>query len=92
MFGAFGSAPAATSLTFVSGYAAENGLGESLGLTKPLVAVRNTRALGKKDLIHNDLLPDVKVDPETYEVRIDGEPITSEPATELPLAQRYFLF
>ena len=92
MFGAFGTAPAATSLTFVSGYAAENGLEESLGLTKPLVAVRNTRSLGKKDLIHNDLLPDVKVDPETYEVRIDGELITSEPATELPLAQRYFLF
>ena len=92
MFGAYGAAPAATSLTFVSGHAAGSGLGESLGLTKPLVPVRNTRALGKKDLIHNDLLPDVKVDPETYEVRIDGELITSEPATELPLAQRYFLF
>ncbi len=92
MFGAYGAAPAATSLTFVSGHAAENGLGESLGLRKALVPVRNTRALGKGDLIHNDLLPDVKVDPETYEVRVDGERITSEPAAELPLAQRYFLF
>ena len=92
MFGAFGSAPTATSLTFVSGYAARNGLGDHLGLAKPLVPVGNTRALGKKDLIHNDLLPDVKVDPETYEVRVDGELITSEPAMELPLAQRYFLF
>ncbi len=92
MFGAFGAAPAATSLTFVSGHAAEGGLDESLELRKPLVPVRNTRALGKKDLIHNNLLPDVKVDPETYEVRVDGELITSEPAVELPLAQRYFLF
>ncbi|HET7480107.1 MAG TPA: urease subunit alpha [Rubrobacteraceae bacterium] len=92
MFGAFGSAPAATSLTFVSGYAAENGLRESLGLKKQLTPVRNTRALGKTDLIHNDLLPDIEVDPETYEVRVDGEVITCEPAAELPLAQRYFLF
>lgn len=92
MFGAYGAAPAATALTFVSGSAAQNGLGEHLGLRKPLVPVRNTRALGKEDLVHNGLLPDVKVDPETYEVRVDGERITSEPATELPLAQRYFLF
>lgn len=92
MFGAFGSAPAATSLTFVSGYAAENGLRDSLGLKKRLTPVRNTRALNKTDLIHNDLLPNIEVDPETYEVRIDGQLITSEPAAELPLAQRYFLF
>ncbi len=92
MFGAYGAAPAATSLTFVSGHAAENDLGESLGLRRPLVPVGHTRALGKGDLIHNDLLPNVKVDPESYEVRVDGELITSEPATELPLAQRYFLF
>ncbi len=92
MFGAFGSTPAATSLTFVSGAAAENGLGESVGLKKRLAAVGNTRAIGKADLIHNDHLPDIEVDPETYEVRVDGELITSEPAVELPLAQRYFLF
>jgi urease subunit alpha len=92
MFGAFGSAPAAISLTFVSGAAAENDLRESLGLGKRLAPVRNTRSLGKKDLIHNDLLPEISVDPETYEVRLDGQLVTSEPAAELPLAQRYFLF
>lgn len=92
MFGAFGAAPAATALTFVSGYAAGSGLGESLGLRKSLVPVRDTRTLGKGDLIHNHLLPDIKVDPETYEVHVEGERITSEPAAELPLAQRYFLF
>jgi urease subunit alpha len=92
MFGAFGAAPAATSLTFVSGAAAENGLKETLGLAKQLAPVRNTRSLGKADLIHNDLLPDIHVDPETYEVRVDGQLVTSEPAAELPLGQRYFLF
>jgi urease subunit alpha len=92
MFGAFGRAPAATCLTFVSRAAAENGVGETLGLQKQLVPVRNTRTLRKADMIHNDLLPDIKVDPETYEVRVDGEVLTSEPASELPLAQRYFLF
>jgi urease subunit alpha len=54
--------------------------------------VRNTRNLGKADMVHNDLAPEIGVDPETYEVRVDGELITSEPASELPLAQRYFLF
>jgi urease subunit alpha len=92
MFGAFGRTPAATCLTFVSRAAAENGVGETLGLRKQLVPVQNTRALRKTDMIHNDLLPDIKVDPETYEVRVDGEVLTSEPASELPLAQRYFLF
>ncbi len=92
MFGAFGSATRDTCLTFVSGDAAGNGLSESLGLRKQFAPVRNTRSLGKKDLIHNDLLPDIEVDPETYEVRIDGQLITSKPAAELPLAQRYFLF
>lgn len=92
MFGSFGKAPAATSLVFVSGYAAQDGLGESLGLDKSVVPVRNTRALGKRDLIHNDLIPRIEVDPETYEVSVDDALITSEPATELPLAQRYFLF
>jgi len=92
MFGALGGGPAATSLTFVSGAAAENGLAADLGLRKTLAPVRNTRSLGKKDMVHNDLAPEIKVDPETYEVRVDGELVTSEPATELPLAQRYFLF
>jgi urease subunit alpha len=92
MFGALGAAPASTALTFVSKAAAENGLKERLGLRKQLVPVQNTRALKKTDMIHNDLLPNIEVDPETYEVRVDGELVTSEPATELPLAQRYFLF
>ena len=92
MFGAFGRAPVATCLTFVSKAAAENSVGETLGLRKQLVPVQNTRALRKTDMFHNDLLPDIKVDPETYEVRVDGEVLTSEPASELPLTQRYFLF
>jgi urease subunit alpha len=92
MFGAFGAAPAATCLTFVSNAAAENGIKEALGLRKQLVSVRNTRELSKADMVHNDLLPNIEVDPETYEVRVDEETLTSEPASELPLAQRYFLF
>ena len=92
MFGALGSAPAATSLTFVSQAAADDGLKESLGLAKRLAPVHGTRSLGKTNLIHNDLLPEIAVDPETYEVRLDGQLVTSEPAAELPLAQRYFLF
>ncbi|MBV9455202.1 MAG: urease subunit alpha, partial [Rubrobacter sp.] len=92
MFGALGVAPAATSLTFVSQAAVENGVKESLGLEKQLVPAHKTRSLRKTDMIHNDLLPDIKVDPETYEVQVDGEVLTSEPASELPLAQRYFLF
>jgi urease subunit alpha len=92
MFGAYGAAPAATSLTFVSQAAADDGLGESLDLRKRLAPVRGTRSLGKRDLIHNNLLPKIEVDPETYEVRLDGQLVTSEPAAELPLAQRYFLF
>ncbi len=92
MFAAFGSAPAATSLIFVSRAAVENGVRERLGLKKQLVPIHNTRGLKKTDMLHNDLLPDIHVDPETYEVRVYGEILTSEPASELPLAQRYFLF
>ena len=90
MFGAFGSAMRDTCLTFVS--QAANGSLEDLGLGKSLTQVRNTRTIGKKDMVHNDLLPDIEVDPETYEVRVEGEVLTSEPAGKLPLAQRYFLF
>ena len=61
-------------------------------MTKPLVAVADTRSLGKKDMRRNDALPHIEVDPETYEVRADGELLTCEPAEELPLTQRYFLF
>ena len=92
MFGAFGGAVAATSVSFVSRAALDAGVGEKLKLAKRLAAVRGTRTLAKSDMVHNDLAPHVEVDPETYEVRADGQLLTCEPATVLPLAQRYFLF
>ncbi len=92
MFGHFGRAPASLSLSFVSQAAYENGLGQQLGLQKQLVPVRNCRNVGKKDLIHNQLLPKIEVNPETYEVKADGQILTCEPASVLPMAQRYFLF
>lgn len=92
MFGAFGGAIAPTSLTFLSKAAVENGLPEKLGLQKRAVAVENCRNVGKKDLLHNDATPNIEVDPESYEVRADGELLTCEPAQSLPMAQRYFLF
>ncbi len=91
MFGAFGRA-LRTSVTFVSQAALKNPAIASLGLARPLEPVKNTRALGKKDMIHNGWLPKIAVDPETYEVRADGELLTCEPAKVLPMAQRYFLF
>jgi urease subunit alpha len=92
MFGAFGKALTASSLVFVSGAAAENNLRDKLGVEKQLVAVENTRTINKKSMIHNDATPDIQVDPETYEVRADGELLTCAPADMLPMAQRYFLF
>jgi urease subunit alpha len=92
MFGAFGRATAATSLAFVSRAALEDGIERRLGLGKRAVAVSNCRALGKARMIHNSATPLIEVDPETYEVRVDGLRITCEPASVLPLAQRYFLF
>ena len=92
MFGAQGGAQAATSVTFVSQAAAEQGVGEELGLARSTVAVQGCREIRKSDMIHNGLEPEMEVDPETYEVRANGELLTCEPATELPLAQRYFLF
>ena len=92
MFGSFGGATAATSLTFVSQAALEQGIPQQLGLQKSAVAVSNTRQLSKRDMKLNDALPQMEVDPETYEVRADGELLTCEPATVLPMAQRYFLF
>ena len=93
MFGAYGASLTASSVTFVSAAAMESDLRGKLGLAKDLVPVRNTRAgIGKRSMIHNDLTPVMEVDPETYEVRADGELLTCEPATELPMAQRYFLF
>ncbi len=92
MFGAFGKALTDTSLTFVSKVSLELGIQEKYGLKKKLVAVSNCRDISKKDLIHNDKTPDIEVNPENYEVKVDGKVITCEPATEVPLAQRYFLF
>jgi urease subunit alpha len=92
MFGAFDRACHATSVTFVSGAALEHAVGQHLGLRKRLVAVKGTRRLNKKDLRLNDATPRIEVDPETYQVRADGELLTCEPASVLPMAQRYFLF
>ncbi len=92
MFGAFGRATAATSLAFVSRAALEDGIERRLGLGKRAVAVSNCRALRKAQMIHNGATPAIEVDPETYEVRVDGSHITCQPASVLPLAQRYFLF
>ena len=92
MFGAFGGALGATSLTFVSAAAHESGIGQQLNLQKVTSAVRGCRSVQKADLIHNNATPLIEVDPETYAVRADGELLTCEPATSLPLAQRYFLF
>ncbi len=91
MFAAFGQG-LKTSVTFVSQAAINLGSLEALGLRKPLVAVRDTRSVTKADMVHNDATPIIEVDPETYEVRADGVKLECEPAHELPLAQRYFLF
>jgi urease subunit alpha len=91
MFGAFGKA-LATSVTFVSKASLKNPAVAKLKLQRPLIPVRNTRAIGKRDMKLNDALPKIDVDPETYIVRADGELLACEPAIELPLAQRYFLF
>ncbi len=92
MWGAYGRSVENSAVTFVSGAAQSMDIGESLGLAKETVAVQNTRDIGKKDLKLNDATPEVEVHPETYEVRADGELLTCQPATELPMAQRYFLF
>jgi urease subunit alpha len=92
MFGFFGGAISSTGLTFVSRAALAAGLPEKLGLRKTAAAVENCRRIGKADMVHNDATPEIEVDPETYEVRADGVLLTCEPAAELPLAQRYFLF
>jgi urease subunit alpha len=93
MFGAIGRAMAASCITFVSASAMEAEIGKTLGLERRLAAVSNTRGgIGKKAMIHNDATPVLEVDPETYEVRADGILLTCEPATILPMAQRYFLF
>ncbi|CAN7410562.1 urease subunit alpha [Pararhizobium sp. LjRoot255] len=93
MFGAYGKNRTNSSVTFVSQASLDAGLKGRLGVAKELVAVQNTRhGIGKHSMIHNSLTPHIEVDPETYEVRANGELLTCEPATVLPMAQRYFLF
>jgi urease subunit alpha len=92
MFGSFGTAIAVGSVTFVSQAALAAGVGTALGLKKRLVAVQHCRSVQKTDLIHNDYLPHIEVDPQNYQVKADGQLLWCEPATSLPMAQRYFLF
>lgn len=92
MFGAAASAAPHLALSFVSAAALEDGLAERLGLARRLVAVADTREIGKRDLPNNDAAPEIRVDPETFVVSVDGEPVDPAPADELPLAQRYSLF
>ncbi len=93
MFGAFGKAMTATSLTFVSQAFLKKRGDETLGLSKTCIGVENVRGgISKASMIHNGATPDITIDAETYEVRADGELLVCEPAKELPLAQRYFLF
>ena len=89
---AFGRSLTASSVVFVSQAAAKAGLGKKLGIQKELVAVQHTRDISKKSMIHNGATPKIEVDPETYEVRADGELLTCAPAEVLPMAQRYFMF
>jgi urease subunit alpha len=92
MFGALGRALSSTAVTFVSGAALAAGVPGRLGLARRAVAVKNTRSIGKAAMIHNAATPRIEVDAQTYEVRADGQHLTCDPATELPMAQRYFLF
>jgi len=92
MFGAYGAVPAATSLAFVSPAALDAGLPDRLAVRRRLVPVADTRRRGKADLPGNDALPRIEVEPDTFTVRVDGEVVEAEPAAELPMAQRYFLF
>lgn len=92
MFGAFGRSVERSAVCFVSAAAQADGIGDKLGLAKQTIAVQNTRNIGKSSLMLNTATPHMEVNPETYEVRADGELLTCEPATELPMAQRYFLF
>ena len=92
MFAAFGRSLTASSVVFASKGAVTAGIGRKLGIQKQLVAVKGTRKISKKNMIHNSATPNITVDPETYEVTADGELLTCEPAHVLPMAQRYFLF
>ena len=92
MFGAFGGSVQNSAVSFVSAAAQDAGIAETLVLAKTTVPVEHTRTISKSDMVHNDYCPKIEVNPETYEVRADGELLTCEPASELPMAQRYFMF
>jgi len=92
MFASFGLAMPASCVTFLPQAAIDADVPATLGLKRMIAAIHGTRGIGKKDMKLNDALPVIEVDPETYEVRADGQLMTCEPAQELPLAQRYFLF
>ena len=92
MFGSFGGARGATSLSFVSQAALQQGTAEAYGLHKRLAAVKGVRGITKKQMVHNAYAPKMEIDAQTYSVRADGQLLTCEPATVLPMAQRYFLF
>lgn len=92
MFASYGGSRHATSLTFISQAALDAGIPEQLGLKKKIAVVKGCRTVQKSDLIHNDYMPDIEVDPQTYQVKADGQLLWCEPADVLPLAQRYFLF
>ena len=92
MFGALGKAKTSTSFTFTSQIALDNGLEEKLKIEKKLLAVKNCRNIGKKDMIYNDATPKIEIDPETYEVKVDGEVATVDPAKEVSLARLYSLY
>jgi urease subunit alpha len=92
MFGSYGAAMNQSCVTFVSQASIEASVPQKLGLQRKAVAVKNTRLIGKADMVHNSGTPKIEVDAQTYEVRADGVLLTCEPATKLPMAQRYFLF
>ena len=92
MFSSYGRSLECSSVTFVSNESIKKGGLEDLKISKSVIAVENTRNISKKDMVFNNYCPEISVDPETYEVTADGNILTCEPATELPLAQRYFLF
>jgi urease subunit alpha len=92
MWGAYGVTPARTSVSFVAPAALDDGLADRLGLARKLVPVADVSGRGKADMVHNDALPEIRVDPDTFTVRIDGDIVEAAPAQSLPMAQRYFLF
>ena len=92
MFSSYGRSLESSSVTFVSNYSIQEEAFNDLEIKKELLPVANTRKISKKDMVLNNICPEIEVNPETYEVKADGELLTCEPASELPLAQRYFLY